>query len=291
MSLFAVFHRHNPAHGSKVLALTFAAALLLSPTVASAGGERVNAVYRISFNGLDLGQFVFQSSSHKKKYVLSGNARISALLGAFSWRSTTRSTGQITRVGFKPDHYAFNFKSNKKRGGVNMRFNGNSVSQVLSRPPIKKSRRRVPLKQRHLKGVLDPMSAILALTNSKNGTISGVNPCANKPLRVFDGKQRFNLKLSFKRIEPLSNRSNNNQPNIAYVCRIKYVPISGHKMNDETKFMSGTNDIEVWLRPVPRAKMFIPYYVAIPTMFGTASLTSNRVNIDMPGLGRIALVN
>jgi len=291
MNFIGIFDRRKSAIVTGCLALSFVFALFFAPSVASAAGERVSAVYRISFNGLDLGQFVFQSSNRKKKYVLSGHAQISALLGAFNWRSTTRSTGKITRVGYKPDHYAFNFKSNKKRGGVNMRFAGNSVTQVLSRPPVKKSRRRVPIQRSHLKGVLDPMSAILALTDSRNGKVAGVNPCTKRNLRVFDGKQRFDLRLSFKRMERLSSRASRGSPNIAFVCRIKYVPVSGHKMNSETKFMSKTNDIEIWLRPVPRANMFIPYYIGIPTMFGTASLTSNRVNIDLPGIGRIALVN
>ena len=274
-----------------IVALFLACVTFPGSSNAIAAGKQVNAVYRISFNGLDLGQFVFRSSNQNRKYVLNGQAQISVLLGAFNWRSTTKSTGRITRVGFRPKHYAFNFKSNKKRGTVNMRFGGNTVTQVLARPAIKKSRRRVPVKQRHLKDVLDPMSAILALTNSHKGKVSGVNPCTSKSLRLFDGKLRFDLKLSYKRMERLPRQAGRDLPNIAYVCKIKYVPIAGHKMNRETRFMSANNDIEVWLRPVPRAKMFIPYYVAIPTMFGTATLTSYRVNIYVPGHGRIALVN
>lgn len=274
-----------------IIVLTLACSQLLINSQASAAGERVNAIYRISFNGLDLGQFVFNASNKQNRYELNGHAQISALLGAFNWRSTIRSSGKITRIGYRPGRYAFDFKSNKKRGNLNMRFGGNTVTQVLAQPAIKKSRRRIPVKQRHLKGVLDPMSAILALTNSNKRTISGVDPCKQKPLRLFDGKQRFDLHLSFKRMERLPPQARRDLPNIAYVCKVKYIPIAGHKMNSETKFMVKNKDIEVWLRPVPRAKMFIPYYIAIPTMFGTASLTSTRVNIDMPGHGRIALVN
>ena len=273
------------------LMLILVCSTLSLPTRANAAGERVNAVYRISFNGLDLGQFVFSSNNQRSKYTLTGKAQISALLGVFQWKSTVRATGKISRIGFKPNHYAFNYKSNKKRGAVNMRFGGNTVTQVLAQPAIKKSRRRVPVKQRHLKGVMDPMSAILALTNAHKGKISGVNPCRNKRLRVFDGKQRFDLSLSYKRIERLDAQGGRDLPNIAYVCKIKYRPIAGHKLNRETKYMVANDSIEIWLRPVPRAKMFVPYYVAIPTMFGTASLTSNRVNIDLPGQRRIALVN
>ena len=275
----------------RMATLFLTCAMFVAPGIAQAAGERVNAVYRISFNGLDLGQFVFRSNNKKNKYVLNGQAQISALLGAFSWRSTTQSTGAITRVGFRPKHYRFNFKSNKKRGVVNIRFGRNTVTQVLAKPAIKKSNRRIPIKQHHLKNVLDPMSAIMALTNSHSGKVTGVNPCSNKQLRLFDGKLRFDLRLSFKRMERLPRQVGRGLPNVAYVCKIKYVPIAGHKVNREMKYMASNDDIEVWLRPVPRANMFIPYYVAIPTMFGTASLTSNRVNIDTPRHGRIALVN
>jgi len=292
MKFLGKFRPFNIVIASAMMAVLFLVCSTFSyPTRANAAGERVNAVYRISFNGLDLGQFVFRSSNQRSKYTLTGNAQISALLGVFQWKSTIRSTGKVSRIGFKPDHYAFKFQSNKRKGAVNMRFGGNTVTQVLSKPAVKKSRRRVPVKQQHLKGVMDPMSAIMALTNAHKGKINGVNPCRNKRLRLFDGKQRFDLTLSFKRIERLDAQSNRDLPNIAYVCKIKYRPIAGHKLNNQTKYMVSNDDIEVWLRPVPRAKMFVPYYVAIPTMFGTASLTSNRVNIDLPGRGRIALVN
>ena len=273
-------------------AVTFAICTSFSmPTSAYAGGERVNAVYRISFNGLDLGQFVFRSNNERRKYTLNGHAQISALLGAFKWKSTVHSTGKIGRVGFKPNHYAFNYKSNKKRGAVNMRFGGNTVTQVLAKPAIKKSHRRVPVKQRHLKGVLDPMSAVMALTNGHKGRVARVNPCKNKRLRLFDGKQRFDLILSYKRKERLGRQASRDLPRVAYVCKVKYVPIAGHKMNKDTKYMASNDGIEIWLQPVPRANMFVPYYVAIPTKYGTASLTSNRINIVTPGGRRIALVN
>ena len=51
------------------------------------------------------------------------------------------------------------------------------------------------------------------------------------------------------------------QPGVAHVCRVRYLPIAGHKIDSETKFMAANDAIEVALRPIPSANVFIPYQI------------------------------
>jgi len=82
------------------------------------------------------------------------------------------------------------------------------------------------------------------------------------------------------------------QPGVAHVCRVKYLPIAGHKKVDsDTSFMAANNEIEVALRPVPSANVLIPYQVNIPTMAGSATIVSKRVEIVSPGKPQIALLH
>jgi len=46
--------------------------------------SRVEATYKVSFAGLDIGDFKFQATVNGGTYSLAGNAELSALLGAFT---------------------------------------------------------------------------------------------------------------------------------------------------------------------------------------------------------------
>ena len=61
-------------------------------------------------------------------------------------------------------------------------------------------------------------------------------------------------------------------------------------MNEETRHLATTDGIEVALRPVPSADLFVPYQITIPTGAGSATLTSERINIVARG-EQIALTN
>jgi hypothetical protein len=258
---------------------------LQSPAVdAKAWPTRVAAVYKITFGGLEVGNFHFESSVNEQSYTLSGNAELKALLGIFNWQGVTRSSGSIAGERPKPAAYTFDFKSNSKSGSVKMSFNDAGVSNVSSVPPHTPSRASVPVREHHLKDVLDPLSAVMALTRARSS-----NPCDRK-ISIFDGKQRFDLLFSFRRRERIPEARRSGQPGIGYVCRVRYIPIAGHKNNDETRQMAETTGIEVALRPVPSANLVIPYQITIPTIAGSAVLTSQRVDITAPGMKQIALV-
>ena len=72
---------------------------------------------------------------------------------------------------------------------------------------------------------------------------------------------------------------------------MRYLPIAGHKVDSETNYMAANNEIEVALRPVPSANVFIPYQISIPTMAGSATIVSKRVEIVSPGKPQIALLH
>jgi hypothetical protein len=85
--------------------------------------------------------------------------------------------------------------------------------------------------------------------------------------------------LSFVRQERVAEARPSGQPGVAFVCRVQYLPIAGHRMNEETQHMASSRGIEVALRPVPSAGIYIPYKITIPTIAGSATLTSERVHI------------
>jgi hypothetical protein len=67
----------------------------------------------------------------------------------------------------------------------------------------------------------------------------------------------------------------------AAVCRVKFIPISGHRMDDpDIRLMSQSNEIEVWLVSLPKSAMYVPYRIVLPTIGGYASATSSFLKIQ-----------
>ncbi len=284
MSLVRVSSRLKAA-GAAVLAATSLLSIHADPAAAAEWPTRVRAVFDVNFNGLNVGSFEFNSSNQGPSYDLSGMGKLSLLLGAFSWTGETRATGRVAGEAIKPASFAFNYKGTSKSGSTRMSYTDDTISSVLHEPPSPPKEGVVPVLPVHLKGALDPLSAIMALSKGTSG-----NPCSRR-LAVYDGKARFDLLLSPRGMVPLQEQRPSGQPGQGYVCRVKYVPISGHKADQETKFMSGSEGIEIILRPVPNANIFVPYRITIPTVAGPATLVSRKVDITTAGQQQIALVH
>jgi hypothetical protein len=268
-------------------ALTFSLfAGSLAPAQAAEGfPESVRAVYDVNFNGLNVGSFEFNSEAKGVSYSLSGHASLSLLLGAFKWSGNTRASGSLVQSGPKPSGFTFDFKSNSKAGSTKVSFADDTVTNVSHVPPPKIRDNVVPVQAQHLKGSLDPMSAILLLSKG-----TAANPCTRR-LPIYDGKQRFDLMLAPRGQIQLTEKQPSGQPGMGFVCRVKYLPIAGHKIDDETKHMSKSDNIEIVLRPIPSANVFVPYQITIPTVAGAATLVSRRVDIVTSNRQQIALVH
>jgi Protein of unknown function (DUF3108) len=257
-----------------------------SPTNARAADgwpASVQASYDVNFNGINVGTYDFKSTQDGQSYKLASNAKLSLLLGALSWTGVTHANGKLAGETAKPQAFGFEYQAQSKIGSTQMAFTDDTVTQVLHTPPPTTKENVVPVQAQHLKGVLDPLSAVLAISRGAVG-----NPCGRR-VPIYDGHQRFDLVLSAKGQIQISDRSG--QPATGYVCRVRYVPIAGHKADDSTKYMSQSNDIEIILRPMAGTNIFIPHQVTIPTMAGSATLVARRVNITTNSRQQIALTS
>jgi hypothetical protein len=246
----------------------------------------VRALYDVNFNGFNVGTFEFVATTEGDSYTLNGNAQLTLLLGAFTWTAETRSFGLFTDNVPRPAAFSFDYKAGAKTGSTKMDFANGGVFAVRHTPPPTGSKTdTVPLREQHLRGVLDPLSAIMLVANYSNP-----DPC-DRHLPVFDGKERFDLVLSYKGEVKVNEQQPSGQPAIAHVCRVKYQPIGGHKIDAENSYLATTDNIEVSLRPVPSANILVPYQITIPTLIGYATIVSKRVEIESPGWPQIALLH
>ncbi|MBN9264149.1 MAG: DUF3108 domain-containing protein [Hyphomicrobium sp.] len=128
----------------------------------------VQANYRIQFNGFEVGQFTFNSSVHERTYAISANADISALLGFVRWNGATRVSGALAGNGPRPAGYNFDFRGASKAGSIRMSFGSGAVTTINFNPPMPDPPGTVPVQPAHMRGVLDPLSAVLSLSRPKD---------------------------------------------------------------------------------------------------------------------------
>jgi len=164
-----------------------------------------------------------------------------------------------------------------------MQFARGNVVQLDNQPPLSKSKKYVPLLPEHLRGVVDPMTAIMHMTQATKG-----NPC-QKSIEVFDGRMRLQLTLSPKGRRRIKDARASGQPNFGYVCKVSFKPIAGFKKGRDINFIAGNKGIELVLRPVPAADIFVPYQISIPTMVGSVSIVAKQITIVHGANQRIAL--
>ena len=246
--------------------------------------KSVSTTYRLYFNGFEVGSFAFQSQAAGKTYKAKSQANVSALFGAFKWNGDLSASGLLEPEGPQPASYLMNFRTKSKQGLVRLGFDKAGVRTVTVEP--KKDRvspEIVPITAEHKKSVFDPMSAILALTHAGGG-----DPCA-KTVPIFDGKARFNLVLSYKGKQKLQETKPSGQPQELVVCKVRYNPIAGHKPKDFVDPWVDYGGIEIALRHVPSANIYVPYNVTVPTSLGAAVMSAERVDIATEGKPVIAL--
>ena len=243
----------------------------------------VAAHYNLSFGGFDVGKYQFQSKFDGKSYTVSSDASVSALFGAFKWKGALEAKGAIEAHAARPAGYQLNFKTKAKEGQVKLGFDKSGVSVVTLVPAKPPSPEAVPVKPEHLKNVFDPLTAIVAMTHA-----GGAAPCDRK-IPVFDGKARFDLQLSLKGEQRLTEKKPSGQPANLIVCRVKYVPIAGHKPKDFANPWVDYNGIEITFRPIPSANVNVPYRLSIPTSIGSAVMTADRIDITAANKSVIAL--
>lgn len=284
MIMYQVSSRRVVACGVALGCLALAAAgpvapvATAAPTPSGVSPVKVDASYKITLNGFELGDFRFKSDVGRTQYTLETDVQISALLGVFQWKGVTQSSGVVKAKSVKPSDFRFDYESSLRSGSVKMGFGNEGIESLSVVPVTMEAPDTVPLTRAHLQGVVDPLSAILAITHS-----DAASPCGRK-FAIFDGKQRFDIDLRFAREEALPGAAGES----VIVCRVKYMPIAGYRPTQETRQLAASNGIEIAFRTVAAAKLMLPHSVSVPTAAGEARINLQRINIELPDRGRVA---
>lgn len=174
--------------------------------VEMAGATLMKATYRAEINGGS-----FESSLFGKTEGVSN---------MFSgYKMNLQAEGRIVKDAFLPVSYDNDRKKKGKKAkstGLDWRADGSvtvGTAQGTSAPPA-------DVAAAISNTTSDPLTAILKMANGQ-----GKKPCSGK-YRVYDGKDVFDLTLSFRKTVALAN-----SPNAGLDCKLTWTPVAGVAVN------------------------------------------------------------
>jgi hypothetical protein len=263
--------------GATVLALAIHAGVS-SPGHAQG---RLEATYNATLGGLPLGKGVWQIDVRDDQFTASLSGATSGLLQVIaSGQGASAVRGSIAGGQPVAATYASSMITGKKQDEVRMLMGGGGVKEFMAEPPVTPHPNRVPLTEAHRRNVVDPMTAALLRVPGTGDTF--VPEVCKRTLPIFDGRMRYDLQLSFKRLEKV--RSEKGYQGTVVVCAVQFSPIAGHVPERAViKYLIQQRDAEMWLAPIAGTRLMVPYRISIPTPLGLGVVQATQfVSIPQP---------
>ncbi len=252
----------------------------MAATLVGAAGARadvLHAIYRVSLIGLPIGAVNLNANLTPTSYSIQGDGKatgLAKLLG--NARGASAGTGAIVQGHVSPATFATIAASSNMTRTIRMALAGNSVTGVEISPPFDEKPDRVPLGPGDEKGVVDPVGAVI-ITAPHSGPIVSPAACDRK-IPIFDGYTRFDIDLTYVGERRAAAKGYDGP---VVVCAARYVPIAGHRRDrPATKFMADNKDLEVWLAPIEKDHVLIPFRVSVRTMIGTTVVEATEFRVE-----------
>ncbi|MCB1500487.1 MAG: DUF3108 domain-containing protein [Bauldia sp.] len=263
---------------SRLLAVPTALALVASLAIAQSRAIETTdfrATYAITLGGAVIGR-----ASASSKFV--GSSYDASIQGATSGvsRMVTDATAALSGSGrlagqrVLPSSFELETEENGFGTHVRMAMNSGRVTEVTAVPSLSKAPDRIPVTQSHKTGVVDPLSAFLVPMDRPEAPLG--RAACDRRIKVFDGWTRFDVQLSFKAMKAVDGGRNTYAGQVV-VCGARLFPIAGHRSGGESiADMIDSDKVEIWLVPVERTGVLVPYRIILGTRWGDLVVFATR---------------
>jgi hypothetical protein len=267
-------HLRSPSL-SRRLGLAASALVVACFTIGEAAAQgKLDAHFTASLAGVPIGRGAWLVEIGDDQYTAAASGATAGLLRVFATgQGSGASRGFVRGESLVPAVYASNISNDKRIEELRIVMSGGAVKELIVEPPTVPNLDRIPVTDAHRKGIVDPMSAGL-LRVAGNGDPVSPEVC-RRTIPVFDGRMRFDLGLSFKRMEKVRAEKGYQGPVV--VCGVQFVPVAGYVPERAAiKYLVAQRDIEVWFAPIAGTHVVVPYRISVPTPVGTGVLEATQ---------------
>jgi len=241
----------------------------------SAGAQgRLDARYTASLAGVPIGKGAWVIEIGDDQFTAAASGMTTGLLRVFATgQGSSASRGTVRGDNLVPTTYVSSITNDKRCEELRIGLSAGTIKDLVVEPPTVPNPDRIPLTDAHRRGVVDPMSAGL-MRVAGNGDPVSPEAC-RRTIPVFDGRMRFDLQLSFKRIEKAQPQKGYQGP--VAVCGVQFVPLAGHVPDRPAiKYLRSQRDMEMWLAPVAGTRIVVPYRILLQTPLGQGILEATQ---------------
>jgi len=250
-----------------------AAAALLAAVPARAQG-RLDARYVVTLAGVPIGKGAWVVDIAQDQFTAAASGTTAGLLRVLSsGQGSGASRGSMVGGNLVPASFAASITADRKTEEIRMTLGSGNVKDFAITPPAKPDPERIPVTDAHRHGVSDPMTGSLVRVPGGGDPVSPV--ACERTTSIFDGRMRYNLKFSYKRMEHVKAEKGYEGP--AVVCAVYFVPVAGYVPSRiAIKYLTRQRDMEVWLAPVAATRVLVPFRLSIPTPIGLGVMQATQ---------------
>jgi hypothetical protein len=246
--------------------------VLLAAASARAQGK-AKAHYTISMTGVTVGEIVWLIDIGDTLYTTTASGNASGVLSMLvNGEGSVEAQGSIAADHLNPSSYMSTITDDDGTIKLQMTFaDGGATETITPQPPVHAD--RVPVTDADLRDIADPLSAVL-ITTKFGGGVLAASDC-NHTLKIFDGRRRYNLALSYNRIDKVTVERGYSGPIL--VCGVVLQPIAGYRADSVTvKYVAGRRNMELWFAPIAGTSIIAPLRVLMPTLIGTLKIQADE---------------
>jgi Protein of unknown function (DUF3108) len=255
--------------------LTGAAVVTVCLLGGHAGAQgKLDARYVATLAGVPIGKGAWVIEIGDDQFTAAASGMTTGLLRVFATgEGNGASRGAVRGDNLIPTIFVSTVNNDKRVEELRIVLNAGTVKDLVIDPPTTPNPDRIPLTEAHRRGVIDPMSAAL-IRVSGNGDPVSPEAC-RRTIPVFDGRMRFDLQLSFKRIEKVQAHKGYQGPVV--VCGVQFVPLAGYVPERAAiKYLMAQQDMEIWLAPIAGTRVVVPYRISLQTPLGRGVLEATQ---------------
>lgn len=238
---------------------------------------RINATYAVEFSGISVARATVAITIADGLYAAQLGYRTAGAGAALSSaRGDITAAGQIRADRLVPTSFNMSTSASRKTRKVALAMGGGSIRSFTAEPPVDYAGTgRVPVTPETLRNAVDPLSA--ALMPVPTGGKFGEKVC-DRVLPVFDGYQRFNLRLAYKGTTTVASPAYSGP---AVTCAARYVAVAGHREgNKNTRFWEENDGLAVTLIPLGNLPYAAPFAVTVTTQWGTIGIEAASIDFN-----------
>jgi hypothetical protein len=236
---------------------------------------RLDARYTITVTGLTVGESAWRADISPDQYTAKATSR---MRGVARWLVRGEATaivhGVIRDGRLMTTDFSSKANTEDENSETRMTVENGQAKDIVD-TSTEKVRDRVPVPDEHRRDVIDPISAMIIPAPPEGDGLP--RTACERTLPVFDGRRRYDLKLTFKRMDKVAASEGYAGP--AVVCTMKMLPLSGHRAGGIlVAYLTEGRDMELWLAPIVGTQLLAPFRVSVGGM--VAPITMQAVKFE-----------